>query len=325
MMGFLRSFGSTSLLISIMLSIILMSYSLTSAASFAERSTCKDTSPNCEKWAIEGMCRQDPDMEAFMGRRCPFACDVCGARGKRRGRAIAELSLDAAAADHIEADKRSCEDFSPKCETFATDGLCTHSETSSLMAKTCPYTCDGCKREENEEKKMEEEEKEEVEEEEEEEKKDAVEEEAAREVSRREVRVAMKEEREREARFFASLISDAASADDAVAAAAAAEVGVERRSCRDFSPKCDSYATNGLCRHRETSSLMAKTCPSSCGKCVKRGVESEIENVPVREKRAICKDNKAKCETWATHGMCKSDPDMAHFMAKTCPFACDMC
>ena len=58
-------------------------------------------------------------------------------------------------------------------------------------------------------------------------------------------------------------------------------------------------------RHRETSSLMAKTCPSSCGKCVKRGVESEIENVPVREKRAICKDNKAKCETWATHGMCK--------------------
>jgi len=286
----------------------------------SSRSSCEDTDPACEEMATDGLCF-DPEHQQFMEKACSFACDVCSGRKKRRARAIAELHLDAAAIDAaaanlIEADKRACEDFSPKCEMFASDGLCTDSETSVLMAKTCPHACDGCKREV------------EVKEEDEEEKKEEKEmstkaaDLAAREVSRKEVRAAMKEEREKEGRTFASLISDAASADGAAAAAVDAAEDVERRGCRDFSPKCANYAVSGLCRHHETSSLMAKTCPSSCGQCTKREIESYV---PAEVKRAICKDVKVRCEAWALHGMCKSDPDMEHFMAKTCPFACDLC
>merc|ERR1719309_151839 len=114
----------------IITSLVLMSLSMTSLTSAAvvigQRGTCKDSSPNCEKWATEGMCREDPDMEAFMGRRCPFACDVCSGVKKRRARAIAELRLDAvaidaadaaaAAAERSEERRMNCEDFSPKCE-----------------------------------------------------------------------------------------------------------------------------------------------------------------------------------------------------------------
>merc|ERR1719309_1044857 len=111
-----------------MVLIVLTSYltSWTIASPVEKRGACKDSSPNCEKWATEGMCRQDPDMEAFMGRRCPFACDVCSGVKKRRARAIAELRLDAvaidaadaaaAAAERSEERRMNCEDFSPKCE-----------------------------------------------------------------------------------------------------------------------------------------------------------------------------------------------------------------
>merc|ERR1712002_470738 len=133
--------------------------SRTSAASLSERSTCKDRSVSCEIWATNGMCRESPDMEAFMSQRCPFACDMCGSSKKRdilkRG-AIAELRLKAGANDDAAIDeakrsqeerKMSCQDFSSKCEVFAMDGLCSDSETGPLMAKTCPYACDRCKRE----------------------------------------------------------------------------------------------------------------------------------------------------------------------------------
>ena len=74
-----------------------------------------------------------------MEKSCAFACDVCSGVKKRRARAIAELRLDAVAIDAADAAaaaaeggaaKRSeerrmnCEDFSPKCESFAMDGLC---------------------------------------------------------------------------------------------------------------------------------------------------------------------------------------------------------
>jgi len=102
---------------------------------------------------------------------------------------------------------------------------------------------------------------------------------------------------------------------------------VEKRGCRDYSAKCAQYSRDGLCGNRETSSLMSKTCPFSCGHCRKR--ELDLEACGKREldleARGTCKDTKSKCEVWAIHGMCKSDPDMEHFMAKTCPFACDMC
>jgi len=333
MMGALRKIAWTSALMSIILASFSSTF-LTSGASLVERTTCKDSSPNCEKWATEGMCSQDPDMEAFMGRRCPYACDVCGARGKRgerrKARAIADLIRSAVnAKGEEEEEKRGCLDMNNKCENYAVDGLCSDSDTTALMAKMCPYACDRCKRE------VKEEEENEVEKEEVEAEEVVAKEETAREVAMREVKEAMKEEREvslkeiqeamaeeREmvARSFASLISDAASADDA-ADAAAANDQVEKRSCRDFSVKCPSYAVNGLCGHRETSTLMAKTCPSSCGRC-KRGIESDFSET---DKRSNCKDNKTKCETWATHGMCNSDPDMQHFMAKTCPFACSIC
>merc|ERR1712198_726090 len=359
-----------------------VSLELAFGASLNERGLCKDTSPNCEKWALEGMCKQDPDMEAFMGRRCPFACDTCGARNKRRvmnartacedldpaceemaieglcfdpeyqtfmektcafacdvcssrkrrrARAIAELSLDAAAidaaataaaADDNAVAKRSvCEDFSPKCEAFASDGFCSDEETASLMIKSCPFACDGCKREVEEvevaEKAEEEVAKKEVEavarKEEEVIKKEEAARAEAKEAARREVEAAMKEEKIRRKRSFAALIADAASADTAFADKDAGDV--EKRGCKDFSPKCQRYAEDGLCGNRETSSLMSKTCPSSCGHCRKREMEA----------RSSCKDTKAKCEVWAVNGMCKSDPDMEHFMAKTCPFACDLC
>ena len=70
-----------------------------------------------------------------MEKTCAFACDVCSSRKRRRARAIAELTLDADAIDAAAAaavdeaaaaaEKRSvCEDFSPKCEAFASDGFC---------------------------------------------------------------------------------------------------------------------------------------------------------------------------------------------------------
>lgn len=223
---------------------------------------------------------------------------------------MAELTVAMAdKRETVEADKRGCEDFSPKCEMYAADGLCGDSEISSLMAKTCPFACDKCKREV---KKTEMETKNEEEKEGEEERKEGAME-SAIVVSRKEVEDLMKEENQMMARSFAALISDAA--DSAVAVSEE----VERRACGDFSQKCELYANGGLCGHRETSSLMTKTCPATCGLCAKRELKS------AEDKRAICQDTKSKCETWAIHGMCNSDPDMAHFMAKTCPFACDKC
>merc|ERR1712198_525092 len=122
---------------------------------------------------------------------------------RRRTRAIAELSLDAAAidaaataaaADDNAPTKRSvCEDFSPKCEAFASDGFCSDEETSSLMIKTCPFACDGCKREVEEVEVAEKAEEEVAKKEAEEEvaKKEA---EAAEAEARREVEAAMAEE-----------------------------------------------------------------------------------------------------------------------------------
>ena len=49
-------------------------------------------------------------MEAFMGRRCPFACDVCGSRNKR---------------EVIDTARSVCEDVDPTCEEMATEGMCT--------------------------------------------------------------------------------------------------------------------------------------------------------------------------------------------------------
>jgi len=278
------------------------------------RSACEDVDPTCEEKATDGLCF-DPEYQEYMEKACPFACDVCSGRKKRRARAIAELlvdvkAIDAAAAAASGAEKRSvCEDFSPKCEAFASDGFCIDDETSSLMVKTCPFACEGCKRETTDleaeaERRMEA--KKELE--------------AAKEVSRKEVEAAMAEEKVRRKRFFASLLSDAASIEEEeVERRGEGEEGgdVEKRGCRDYSPKCVHYSQDGLCGNRETSMLMSKTCPFSCGHCRKRELEVEA--------RGTCKDTKSKCEVWAIHGMCKSDPDMEHFMAKTCPFACDMC
>merc|ERR1712002_1077610 len=118
--------------------------SRTSAASLSERSTCKDRSVSCEIWATNGMCRESPDMEAFMSQRCPFACDMCGSSKKRDF--LKRAAIDEAKRSQEER-KMSCQDFSSKCEVFAMDGLCSDSETGPLMAKTCPYACDRCKRE----------------------------------------------------------------------------------------------------------------------------------------------------------------------------------
>merc|ERR1711970_1309825 len=111
-MGSLIEIGPTSLVVLIVLTSHLTSWTI--ASPVEKRGACKDTSPNCEKWATEGMCRQDPDMEAFMSWRCPFACDKCDSQAKRevikrRAPAIAELRLDAAAIDDATADavKRS--------------------------------------------------------------------------------------------------------------------------------------------------------------------------------------------------------------------------
>merc|ERR1739838_233087 len=85
------------------------------------------------------------------------------------------------------------------------------------------------------------------------------------------------------ARSFASLLADSAGADSTDADSADADsAGVdsadaEKRGCADFSANCQQYAANGLCRHTETSSLMMKTCTSSCGGCAKRELESKAE------------------------------------------------
>merc|ERR1719334_737056 len=297
------------------------------------RSACEDVDPTCEEKAIDGLCF-DPEYQAYMEKSCPFACDVCSGRKKRRARAIAELRVDVAAIDAAAAAKRSeettrfCGDFSPRCESFATDGFCSDPETSALMKKTCPFACDGCKRDVKEEAVVEGEKKEALVEEaqkkeevkmeaakKEAEKEDVAEEEAmrvAKEVAKKEVKAAMMEAEILWARSFAGLLADAADADSA---------GAEKRGCADFSSKCNEYAAIGLCGEVQTSSLMMKTCPSSCGSCGKRELDSKAEMAA----RAACRDSKTKCERWALHGMCKSDPDMEHFMAKTCPFACDLC
>jgi len=326
------------------------------------RAVCKDVDPTCEEKAIDGFCFH-PDFQSFMEKSCAYACDVCSGVKKRRARAIAELRLDAVAIDaaaaaadgdaagaakRSEERRMNCEDYSPKCESFAMDGLCGDAETAPLMAKTCPFACEQCKREMTEEVAKKEENVKEEEEEakirdaakrevdelmgeakkevkaaieaakkEEAVKKEEVakkeeaaknEEAAKKEEAIREVRAAMAEEKALLARSFAGLLADAADAADAA--------DVAKRSCRDFSPKCGQYASAGLCRHRETFSLMTKTCPSSCGRCVKREISV---------KKRGCTDKKTKCEAWATHGMCTSDPDMKDFMSKTCPFACDLC
>merc|ERR1712142_830209 len=117
-------------------------------------------------------------------------------------------------------------------------------ETAPLMAKTCPFACEQCKREmteevakkeetvkrEEEEGELKEAAKREVDDLMEEAKKEgaAREEEARkREEAEREVRAAMAEEKAILARSFAGLLSDTADAAD-----------VDKRSCRDFSPKC---------------------------------------------------------------------------------------
>merc|ERR1719289_768503 len=273
------------------------------------RSACEDVDPTCEEKAIDGLCF-DPEYQAYMEKSCPFACDVCSGRKKRRARAIAELRVDVAAIDAIDAadaadvtdakrseeTTRSCDDFSPRCESFATDGFCSDPETSALMKKTCPFACDGCKRDVKEEAVVEGEKKEVP----------------VEEVQKREevkMEAAKKEAEIQWARSFAGLLADSADVDSA---------GAEKRGCADFSSKCNEYAAIGLCGETQTSSLMKKTCPSSCGDCGKR----ELVQMAAR---AACRDSKTKCERWALHGMCKSDPDMEHFMAKTCPFACDLC
>jgi len=151
--------------------------------------------PTCEEKATDGLCF-DPEYQAYMEKACPFACDVCSGRKKRRARAIAELlvdvkAIDAAAAAASGAEKRSvCEDFSPKCEAFASDGFCIDDETSSLMVKTCPFACEGCKRETTDVEA-----KKELE--------------AAKEASRKEVEAAISEEKVRRKRSYANLLSDA--------------------------------------------------------------------------------------------------------------------
>jgi hypothetical protein len=35
------------------------------------------TNSKCEMWATDGLCNSDKDMEVFMAKECPYACDVC--------------------------------------------------------------------------------------------------------------------------------------------------------------------------------------------------------------------------------------------------------
>ena len=137
---------------------------------------------------------------------------------------------------------------------FLSSSLPSDPETSALMKKTCPFACDGCKRDVKEEAVVEGEKKEvpveEVQKREEvkmeaakkEAAKEDAEEEAARrlakEVAKTEVEAAMREAEIQWARSFAGLLADSADVDSA---------GAEKRGCADFSSKCNEYAAIGLC------------------------------------------------------------------------------
>lgn len=222
------------------------------------------------KKATDGKCH-DPEYQAFMEKACPFACDVCSGRKKRRSRAIAELKVDAIG---FEENKRACEDMSPKCEANATDGLCKEAETRNLMMKTCPSACGGCKRSIEERQAMHVREIK------------FLMEERKRTVKDLETEAGQIDEEKRGCKDFSSkceqyavdgfckdsetsgMMSKTCPVVCGICKRGLETRAFEERGCKDRKAKCETWATDGMCKSDpDMAHFMAKTCPFACDTC----------------------------------------------------------
>lgn len=73
-------------------------------------------------------------------------------------------------------------------------------------------------------------------------------------------------------------------------------------SCEDHTPKCRTYAANGLCRKMQQ--FMLQNCPVSCNTCLDEG----------------CYDRNRLCGKWASEGHCGRPQ-----VKEVCPHSCDAC
>lgn len=81
---------------------------------------CVDSQEECQAWAREGECENNP---AFMWEACPKSCERCSDRGTQL-----EQSL--------------CEDGQPECSNWAQHGECDRN--SDFMLQNCKLSCRVC-------------------------------------------------------------------------------------------------------------------------------------------------------------------------------------